>query len=52
MSELIGIVNGSVSMDVIIGREYEILHGQRNESNNNKVHFKGVLIQETEWFYV
>lgn len=52
MSGMIGIEVGSVSMDLIIGREYEILYGSREESKNNKVHFKGFLIQETDWFYV
>lgn len=52
MSGIIGIEVGSVSMDLIIGREYEILYGARDETKNNKVHFKGFLIQETDWFYV
>lgn len=46
------IVKENIQLDLILGEEYEIVHGRKTGKKYKTLYFRGVLIQETKDFYV
>lgn len=49
---MLGIRKECLNLNLSLRSEYEIINVAKTKSKNDTIYFKGVLIQETDYFYV